>query len=105
MGTRNSRPKKLKCPYYPGKTEDDEGHQWIIYTVEEKIVSDYTGLKLMEVEELDLVEFLVYKRDARIYNLQQTEEGREYLKDAWRIEQTKPDKESLREKHGKQGAQ
>jgi hypothetical protein len=31
----------------------------------------------------------------------QTEEGKEYLENCWRLEQTNPDKESLREKVGR----
>jgi len=30
----------------------------------------------------------------------QTEEGREYLENCWRLEQTNPDRESLRKKIG-----
>lgn len=35
--------------------------------------------------------------------LNQTEKGREYLDDAWRLEQTKPDRKKLREKFGLKG--
>jgi hypothetical protein len=35
--------------------------------------------------------------------MSQTEKGEEYLDNAWRIEQTKPDREKLREKFGKEG--
>ncbi|WP_230977012.1 hypothetical protein [Proteiniclasticum sediminis] len=70
----------------------------------EKTVSDYTGLNFYEIEELDIVEFYCYFRDARIYNLMQTEDGQEYLENAWRITQTAPDRKRLREKKiGTQG--
>lgn len=65
-------------------------------------MAEYTGITLMEVENLDLVEFLSYFRDARIYNLSQTEDGQEYLENAWRIKQTAPDRKALRKKHGKE---
>lgn len=35
--------------------------------------------------------------------LNQTEKGREYLDNAWRLEQTKPDRKKLREKFGSKG--
>lgn len=104
MGRRNQEFKKLEVPYYPKTRENKGQHEWIIYTIMEKTVSDYTGLSFTEIEELDLVEFYCYFRDARIYNLMQTEDGQEYLENAWRIQQTAPDRQRLREKkNGKQG--
>jgi hypothetical protein len=35
--------------------------------------------------------------------MQKTEEGREYLKKAWTLEQTAPDRKSLRDQFGKEG--
>ena len=35
--------------------------------------------------------------------LSRTEEGQEYLKNAYRMEQTQPDRKRLREKLGKEG--
>jgi hypothetical protein len=35
--------------------------------------------------------------------MSQTEKGEEYLDNAWRIEQTTPDRDKLREKFGKEG--
>lgn len=34
--------------------------------------------------------------------MNQTESGREYLDNAWRMEQTKPDRSALRKKLGKE---
>jgi hypothetical protein len=67
------------------------------------MVARYTGLNIFEVEELDYLDYLRFKRDAFIYQMSQSEEGREYLNNAWRLEQTKPDKNSLRKKFGKEG--
>ena len=64
------------------------------------MVSKYTGLTMLEVEELDLIDYLVYRRDAIISALSKTEKGVEYLNNAWRLEQTTPDRKSLREKFG-----
>lgn len=65
------------------------------------MVSAYTGLNFHEVGQLDYIEYLTYRRDAFIYGMEQTEDGREYLENAWRMEQTKPDRKALREKAGK----
>ena len=72
-------------------------------TTWEHLVSRYTGLNILQVEELDFIDYLMYRRDAFIYRMSQTEEGVKYLKDAYRLEQTKPDRESLRNKFGKEG--
>ena len=58
---------------------------------------------MLEVEELDYLDYLMYRHDAFIYRLSQTEKGEEYLKNAWQLEQTKPDRKALREKFGKEG--
>lgn len=49
--------------------------------------------------EIDI--YLFFMREAMIYENSQTKEGREYLKNCWRMEQTKPDRESLRRKFKK----
>ena len=75
----------------------------MIETTWEKLVASYTGLNILQVEELNYLDYLKYRRDAFIYRMSQTEKGEEYLKNAWRLEQTKPDRESLRKKVGKEG--
>lgn len=67
------------------------------------MVARYTGLNILQVEELDYLDFLRYKRDAFIYQMSQTKEGEEYLNNAWRLEQTTPDRKQLREKFGERG--
>mgnify|MGYP003288365551 CR=1 FL=1 len=49
---------------------------------------------------MDIICYLQMRRDAYIHSLSQTQEGREYLENAWRLEQTKPEREKLREKFG-----
>lgn len=61
------------------------------------MVSKYTGLNILEVEELDYIDYLKYRRDAFIYQQSKTEAGQEYLENAYRLEQTKPDREGLRQ--------
>ena len=67
------------------------------------MVAQYTGLNILQVEELDIIDYLQYRRDAFISRMSQTEKGEEYLKNAWRLEQTKPDRDKLRKKFGKEG--
>lgn len=67
-------------------------------------MSSYTGLNFHEVGQLDYVEYLTYRRDAFIYTMNQTEKGQEYLDNAWRMEQTKPDRAALRRRFGKESA-
>ncbi len=58
---------------------------------------------MLQVEELDYIDYLIYRRDAFIWRMSQSKEGTEYLDKAYRLEQTEPDRESLREKFGKEG--
>lgn len=81
--------------------DDSKGHKYLIETTWEHLVSEYTGLNILQVEELDILDYLKYRRDAFIYRMSQTEKGEEYLKNAWRLEQTKPDRNALRKKYGK----
>lgn len=67
------------------------------------MVSQYTGLTIIEVEALDYIDYLQYRRDAFISRLSQSEKGLEYLDNAYRIEQTEPDRKNLREQFGKEG--
>lgn len=50
------------------------------------------------------MEYLAYRRDAFICRLNQGEKGQEYLRNAWRMEQTEPDREALRRKFGRKEA-
>lgn len=58
---------------------------------------------MLEIEELDYIDYLIYRRDAFIWRMSQTKEGAEYLDKAYRLEQTSPDRDRLREKFGKEG--
>lgn len=65
-----------------------------------KLVADYARMSLPDVGRLDYIQYLILRRDAYIYRLEQTEAGREYLANAWRMEQTEPDRAALRRKIG-----
>lgn len=79
------------------------GHQYDITTWGEHLVSEFTGLNFLEIGKLPLDQFLLWRRDAFIYNCNQTEAGQEYLANAYRMERTKPDRIALRKKYGKEG--
>lgn len=61
-------------------------------------MAEYTGLNFHEIGELDYGQFLIWLRDAFITRLNRTEHGQEYLDNAWRMEQTEPDRKALRKK-------
>lgn len=61
-------------------------------------MAEYTGLNFLEVGQLDWIQYLTWRRDAYIVMLSKTEAGQEYLDNAWRMEQTKPDRVALRKK-------
>lgn len=77
------------------------GHNYIITTWGRRLVAEYSGLNFHQVGQLDYGTYLLWLRDAYIHGLNQTEDGRKYLDDCWRMEQTKPDRAKLREKLGK----
>ena len=66
------------------------------------MVAEYTGLNILQVRDLDYIQYLIWRRDAFIHKLSQTEAGQKYLDNAWRMEQTEPDRASLRKKLGKE---
>lgn len=88
-------------PYYP--LDDSKGHKYEVLSYWEHIVAEYLRISVIEVGELNIVDYLAYRRDAFIYRMSQTEKGQEYLDNAYRLEQTKPDRETLREQFGKGG--
>lgn len=61
----------------------------------------YTGLSFLEVGQLDYGTYLLWRRDAYISVLNRTEAGRAFLADCWRLEQTEPERDRLREKFGR----
>ena len=65
------------------------------------MVARYVGISVIDVQELDYLDYLLFRRDAFIHRMSQTEKGQEYLDNAWQLEQTKPDRKSLREQFGK----
>ena len=69
----------------------------------EKLVSEYAGIPLPAVYDLDIITFWALLRDGVIYNRAQTETGRKWLRNAWRITRTEPETEKLKAKYGERG--
>lgn len=69
-------------------------------TLEGKTVAEYAGISLFELGELDVFEYWTLLHDAVIYNRAQTQEGRKWLKNAWRIAQKEPDSQKLHKEYG-----
>lgn len=84
-------------PYYPGGGSGDEVH-YRLNTKGEKLVIDYLNITIFDVQEMPIDLYLYFMREANIHKLMQTKEGREYLDNCWRMEQTKPDRKKLWEK-------
>ncbi|MCI8851229.1 MAG: hypothetical protein HFE82_06805 [Erysipelotrichaceae bacterium] len=61
-----------------------------------KAIGDYSGLSFNEVLNLPISLFLLLKKDAWMYNNMQSEKGKEFLKALWRLKQTEPDYEAIR---------
>lgn len=80
------------------------GHQYNTTTYWVHRVSEYTGLNFLEVWAMNYVLYLTLRRDAFISWLSCSEAGTEYLDNAWRMEQTEPDRKALREKFGRKEA-
>lgn len=76
------------------------GYQLISHR--EKVIAKYCNISILEVEELTIIEYLFYYREAVIYNCMQTEDGIEYLQNAYRLDQTEPDREKLRKRYKNQ---
>lgn len=85
-------------------TDSTGGHGYKTPTWYKHLVSVYTGLDFKQIGGLNYLEFLQYRRDAFINWLSQSEKGQEYLDNAWRMEQTKPERSKLREKYGRKEA-
>lgn len=96
--------KKLAIPFYPLK-EDETGHKYNVSTYWERLVSQYANISIFEVKQINIIDYWQLKFDAFIYQCNQSAKGQEYLDNAYRITQTSPQREKLREKFGKERKQ
>lgn len=65
-------------------------------------MAQYANMTLPDVCDLLLDDYLLLLRDAFIARKLQSVSGREYLDNAWRLEQTEPDVDGLRRTFGRQ---
>lgn len=65
-------------------------------------MAQYANMSLPDVCDLLLDDYLLLLRDAFIARKLQSADGREYLDNAWRLEQTEPDVDGLRRTFGRQ---
>lgn len=63
-------------------------------------MAQYANMALPDVCDLLLDDYLLLLRDAFIARKLQSADGREYLDNAWRLEQTEPDVDGLRRTFG-----
>lgn len=85
-------------PHYPnGQTKAAED-TYTADTRAEKLVIDYLNISIFDVQEMPIDLYLYFMRESYIYTLSQTEKGRKYLEDCYRMTQTKPDRKKIREK-------
>lgn len=78
------------------------GHKYTTTSWWKRLVSEYTRLNFLEIEKLNYLTYLTWRRDAFIHKMNQTEKGQEYLDNAWRMEQTEPDRAALRKQMRKE---
>lgn len=69
-------------------------------TLEEKRVADYLRISMVDIPDMDLIDYMIARRDAFIFMKAQTDDGREYLRNADRLNITTPDRASLRAEFG-----
>lgn len=82
----------LDVPFYPAK-DDKDNIKYTIFTYPDKMVSDYSGLSIYEVDNITILEYWLLLRDSFIYRLAQTKDGKEYLNNAYRLTQTEADED------------
>lgn len=84
----------------PSDTGEEVKEYLTTETGELKRVSDYSGLNFDECLSLGMDTYKLLFRDALIYDMKQSKEGKEYLEDCWLLQQTKPDVKKLKEIFG-----
>ena len=82
-------------PYYPPEKESKAFFRNT--TQEEKIVQKYTGIDFLRIDDIGVFDFWRYLHDAVIWNNSQSDEGLQYLENAYNYQQTKADRSGLHE--------
>ena len=90
-------------PRAPVEQDDGDGgrrHGYEVPTGDDHMVAEWANMTILQVGELPLFDYLRFRRDAFIYQMDSTEKGRAYLNDAWTFEQVEPDRQAARELFG-----
>jgi len=87
-------------PSDTGDNEQEEKEYLITETEDLKLVSDYSSLDFDECLNLDCYTYKLLLRDAYIHKLKQSEQGREYLENCYVLQQTEPDRKTLKKQYG-----
>lgn len=92
-------------PHYPNGQQEAAEYTYTAETRAEKLVIDYLNINIFDIQEMPIDLYLYFMRESYIYTLSQTEKGRKYLEDCYRMTQTKPDRKKIRDKiKGQKGA-
>ena len=75
----------LEVPYYPGKSSTEDEVKYTAYTVTDKLVADYANMSIYDIDNIPIFDYRLLQRDAFITALSKTKDGREYLKNAYRL--------------------
>lgn len=73
----------LYVPYYPEKDNDDV--KYYAYTAVDKLTADYANMSIYDIDKIPIFDYRLLQRDAFITALSKTKDGREYLKNAYRL--------------------
>ncbi|MBB6622232.1 hypothetical protein H7E67_02195 [Clostridium gasigenes] len=74
---------------------------YVSCTSEIRRISIYTGMNFNDVLNLPYSLYLLYRKESWVDSWNRTEEGREFLKTLWRLNQTKADLKAIREHQNK----
>lgn len=111
---KGARRPKLKIPLPVDKkirdaiiakyfASDEWESEYTLLSGELKAIADYTGLSIREVTDLPISLFLLFKKDSWIANNLKSQQGRDFLKDLHRLQQTKADVNAIRDFNKKRG--
>ena len=78
--------------------DDDEGvrRYYHVATGACSMVARFANMSIPQVMDLNIIDYLILRRDAFIQSMSRTKEGLEALEAAWMREQTKADRTMLR---------
>ena len=78
--------------------EWEQLEEFRVVTADIKQISNYTGLSFLEIENLPYFKFMLYRRDAWLYQQKTSEQGREFLKTLKELTTSTADVQAIRRK-------